>query len=160
MLVCATRGWIAVMSLRLIPVVPFSVINYAVGASAVRLLPYTLATLVGVLPGTAAVVILGDALTGDVSPLLLMVSLCTGFLGLGLLVYEIRHHRRHKSDPGDRNRRCRRAGASRVAGLPPRCMLSARPAISAYTRAMRPRPAARGLLVTVVKGWEGNRNGR
>jgi uncharacterized membrane protein YdjX (TVP38/TMEM64 family) len=91
------RGWIAVMSLRLIPVVPFSAINYAVGASAVRVLPYTLATLVGVLPGTAAVVILGDALTGDVSPLLLLVSLCTGFLGLGLLAYEISHHRRHKS---------------------------------------------------------------
>jgi hypothetical protein len=41
------------------------------------------------------VVILGDALTGDVSPLLLLVSLCTGLLGLGLLAYEIRHHRRH-----------------------------------------------------------------
>ncbi len=91
------RGWIAVMSLRLIPVVPFSVLNYAVGASAVRVLPYTLATLIGVLPGTAAVVILGDALTGDISPLLLLVSLCTGFLGLGLLAYEISHHRRHKS---------------------------------------------------------------
>jgi uncharacterized membrane protein YdjX (TVP38/TMEM64 family) len=91
------RGWIAVMSLRLIPVVPFSAINYAVGASAVRVLPYTLATLVGVLPGTAAVVILGDALTGHVSPLLFLVSLCTGFLGLGLLAYEISHHRRHKS---------------------------------------------------------------
>jgi uncharacterized membrane protein YdjX (TVP38/TMEM64 family) len=45
------------------------------------------------------VVILGDALTGDVSPLLLLVSLCTGLLGLGLLAYEIRHHRRHKSAP-------------------------------------------------------------
>jgi uncharacterized membrane protein YdjX (TVP38/TMEM64 family) len=91
------RGWIAVMSLRLIPAVPFSVLNYAVGASAIRVLPYTLATLAGMLPGTAAVVILGDALTGDVSPLLLLVSLCTGFLGLGLLAYEISHHRRHKS---------------------------------------------------------------
>jgi uncharacterized membrane protein YdjX (TVP38/TMEM64 family) len=90
------RGWIAVISLRLIPAVPFSAINYAVGASAVRVLPYTLATLVGMLPGTAAVVILGDALTGDVSPLLLLVSLCTAFLGLGLLAYEISHHRRHR----------------------------------------------------------------
>ena len=90
------RGWIAVLSLRLIPVVPFSAINYAVGASTVRVVPYTLATLAGMLPGTAAVVILGDALTGDVSPLLLLVSLCTGLLGLGLLTYEIRHHRRHK----------------------------------------------------------------
>jgi uncharacterized membrane protein YdjX (TVP38/TMEM64 family) len=93
------RGWVAVMSLRLIPVVPFSAINYAVGTSTVRVLPYALATLAGMLPGTAAVVILGDALTGDVSPLLLLVSLCTGFLGLGLLAYEIRHHRRYNSAP-------------------------------------------------------------
>lgn len=91
------RGWVAVMSLRLIPAVPFSVLNYAVGASAVRMLPYTLATLAGLFPGTAAVVILGDALTGHVSPLLFVVSLCTGAVGLALLAYEIRHHRRHQS---------------------------------------------------------------
>jgi uncharacterized membrane protein YdjX (TVP38/TMEM64 family) len=93
------RGWISVMSLRLIPAVPFSVLNYAVGASAVRVLPYTLATLAGMLPGTAAVVILGDALTGHVSPLLFLVSLCTGFVGLSLLAYEIQHHRRHRTAP-------------------------------------------------------------
>lgn len=93
------RGWIAVMSLRLIPVVPFSVQNYAAGASAVGLFPYTVATLAGVLPGTAAVVILGDALTGHVSPLLFLVSLCTGIVGLALLAYEIRHHRRHGAAP-------------------------------------------------------------
>jgi len=38
------RGWVAVMAMRMIPAVPFSVLNYAAGASAVRLLPYTLAT--------------------------------------------------------------------------------------------------------------------
>ena len=89
------RGWPAVMSMRMIPAVPFSVANYAAGASAVRLLPYTLATLVGLLPGTAAVVILGDALTGNVSPMLFLVSLCTGSLGVAGLIYEIRAHRRH-----------------------------------------------------------------
>lgn len=89
------RGWPAVVSLRLIPAVPFSVINYAAGASAVRVLPYTLATLVGLLPGTAAVVVLGNALTGDVSPLLFLVSLVTAAVGVALLVYEIRSHRRH-----------------------------------------------------------------
>lgn len=73
---------------------PFSVLNYAAGASAVRVLPYTLATLAGVAPGTAAVVILGDALTGHVSPLLFLVSLCTGAVGVAVLVYEVRHHRR------------------------------------------------------------------
>jgi uncharacterized membrane protein YdjX (TVP38/TMEM64 family) len=89
------RGWPAVMSMRMIPAVPFSVLNYAAGASAVRGLPYTLATLVGLLPGTAAVVILGDALTGNISPLLFLVSLCTASLGITGLIYEIRMHRRH-----------------------------------------------------------------
>ena len=77
------RGWLAVLSLRLIPAVPFAVINYAAGASAVRLLPYALATLVGVLPGTAAVVILGDAFTGNVSPMLALVSVGHGRSGRG-----------------------------------------------------------------------------
>lgn len=89
------RGWPAILSLRMIPAVPFSVLNYAAGASAVRPLPYTLATLVGLLPGTAAVVVLGDALTGTVNPLLVLVSLCTASLGVAGLVYETRHHRRH-----------------------------------------------------------------
>jgi uncharacterized membrane protein YdjX (TVP38/TMEM64 family) len=89
------RGWPTVMSMRMIPAVPFSVLNYAAGASAVRVLPYTLATLAGLLPGTAAVVILGDALTGNVSPLLFLVSFCTASLGVAGLVYEIRTHRRH-----------------------------------------------------------------
>lgn len=88
------RGWPAVMSMRMIPAVPFSVLNYAAGASAVRVLPYTLATVAGLLPGTAAVVILGDALTGNVSPLLFLVSLCTASIGVAGLAYEIRGHRR------------------------------------------------------------------
>ena len=82
----------------MIPAVPFSVFNYAAGASAVRVLPYTLATLVGLVPGTAAVVILGDALTGNVSPLLFVVSLCTASLGIAGLIYEIRTHRRHHDE--------------------------------------------------------------
>lgn len=89
------RGWPAVVSMRMIPAVPFSVVNYAAGASTVRVLPYTLATVVGLLPGTAAVVVLGDALTGNVSPLLFVVSLCTATLGIAGLIYEIRTHRQH-----------------------------------------------------------------
>jgi len=100
------RGWLAVLSLRLIPVVPFSALNYAAGASAVRVLPYTLSTLAGLLPGTAAVVILGDALAGHPSPLLYLVSVCTATLGLAGLVVEFRHyqrrhhhHRSHRDEP-------------------------------------------------------------
>jgi uncharacterized membrane protein YdjX (TVP38/TMEM64 family) len=89
------RGWRAILALRLIPVVPFAPLNYAAGASGVRVVPYTLATLAGLLPGTAAVVILGDALAGHVSPMLFLVSLCTGALGFTGLFLEIRHYRRH-----------------------------------------------------------------
>lgn len=91
------RGWATVLSMRLIPAVPFSVLNYAAGASAVRPLPFTLASFVGLLPGTAAIVILGDALTGNVSPLLFLVSSCTAALGVAGLLYEIRTHRRSET---------------------------------------------------------------
>jgi uncharacterized membrane protein YdjX (TVP38/TMEM64 family) len=70
------------------------VLNYAAGASAVRVMPYLLATVAGLVPGTAAVVILGDAMTGNVSPLLVMVSVCTAAIGLGGLIHEARHYRR------------------------------------------------------------------
>ena len=98
----SNRGWRAILSLRLIPVVPFAALNYAAGASAVRVLPYTLATLAGLLPGTAAVVILGDALAGHVSPMLYLVWVCTGALGLTGVFLEIRHYRQqHHKTPHD-----------------------------------------------------------
>jgi uncharacterized membrane protein YdjX (TVP38/TMEM64 family) len=91
------RGGLAVLSLRLIPAVPFSVLNYAAGATAVGVLPYFLATLTGLLPGTSAVVILGDAMTGNVDPLLMLVSVCTATVGIALLVWEARRHRRQNA---------------------------------------------------------------
>jgi uncharacterized membrane protein YdjX (TVP38/TMEM64 family) len=97
------RGWLTVISMRLIPAVPFSVLNYAAGASAIRWWPYTVATFVGLLPGTAAVVVFGDALTGTVSPALLVVSAVTAALGAAGLVYEIRSHRSsHRAQTGSR----------------------------------------------------------
>jgi uncharacterized membrane protein YdjX (TVP38/TMEM64 family) len=95
------RGWLAVLSLRLIPAVPFSALNYAAGASTVRVLPYAMATLAGLLPGTAAVVILGDALAAHISWPLYLVSACTAALGLTGLVIELRHYRRHHRRHGN-----------------------------------------------------------
>ena len=95
------RGWPTVMSMRLIPAVPFSVLNYAAGASAVRVPAYTWATLAGLLPGTAAVVILGDALTNHISPLLILVSLFTASLGVAGLIYEIRTYPQHHPADAD-----------------------------------------------------------
>jgi uncharacterized membrane protein YdjX (TVP38/TMEM64 family) len=62
-------------------------------------MPYTLATLAGLLPGTAAVVILGDALAGHTSPWLSVVWVCTGALGMAGLVLEIRNYRQSHPRP-------------------------------------------------------------
>lgn len=83
----ARRGWLAVGSLRLIAAAPFSVVNYCCAISSVRLVPYTLATIVGILPGTIGVVLLGDALTGRTNPALMVVTvvcLLVGVVGLWL----------------------------------------------------------------------------
>ena len=57
-------------------------------------------------PGTAAVVILGDALAGHPSPLLYLVSLSIGALGVAGLVVEIHHYRQHH-----RRTKCTSSGA-------------------------------------------------
>lgn len=82
------NGTLAVISLRLVPMVPFAAMNYASAMSGVRFVPYLLGTAVGVLPGTVAVVVLGDAAVGGVPhPGLLAVSVVGGLLGLaGVLV--------------------------------------------------------------------------
>jgi uncharacterized membrane protein YdjX (TVP38/TMEM64 family) len=80
-------GLLAVTSLRLIPAIPFSVLNYAAGLSGVRFTPFLLGTVLGTAPGTVALVILGDAVTGRVPPALLAVSLTGGLVGtVGALV--------------------------------------------------------------------------
>jgi uncharacterized membrane protein YdjX (TVP38/TMEM64 family) len=83
----ARRGWLAVGSLRLMAPVPFSVINYCCAVSSVRVLPYTLATLLGVIPGTISLVVLGAAITGDTHPAMFAISatcLVLGAAGLAL----------------------------------------------------------------------------
>lgn len=81
------HGTLAVTSLRLIPMVPFAALNYLSGLSTVRFWPYLVGTVVGCVPGTLAIVILGDAVTGQVSPALLAVSAACALVGLaGVLV--------------------------------------------------------------------------
>jgi uncharacterized membrane protein YdjX (TVP38/TMEM64 family) len=75
-------GLLAVTSLRLIPALPFSLLNYAAGLSGVRFGPFLFGTVLGTAPGTIALVVLGDAVTGDVPPALLAVSVTGGLVGL------------------------------------------------------------------------------
>lgn len=81
------RGWLAVGALRLIAFAPFSVVNYSCAVSSIRFWPYLGATIVGILPGTAATVVLADALTGGTHPVMIGVSvacIAAGCLGLAI----------------------------------------------------------------------------
>ncbi len=61
------RGVMAVIGVRLVPVVPFTAINYTAGLTAVRLRDYVIGTAVGIVPGTVAYVTLGTYAAEPVS---------------------------------------------------------------------------------------------
>ncbi|WP_298180908.1 TVP38/TMEM64 family protein [Saccharomonospora sp.] len=82
----ARGGTLAVASLRLIPVIPFAPLSYLCGVSSLPLRPYLVGTVVGSFPGTVAVVVLGDALTGTTPPALIVCYATFALLGaLGVL---------------------------------------------------------------------------
>ncbi len=62
------RGFTAVLYLRLFPVVPFNVLNYASGVTAVSARDYVLGTAVGIIPGAFAYAALGGSLDDPWSP--------------------------------------------------------------------------------------------
>lgn len=77
------RGWLSVGSLRLVPAVPFSVVNYASALTSIPYSQFLLATLIGSAPGTVAAVYLGNSLTeGDGTAALWATG---GFAAVGLV---------------------------------------------------------------------------
>jgi len=55
----ARHGVAAIVLVRLIPLIPFTIVNYASGLTSISFRAYTMGTLIGMLPGTAAYVALG-----------------------------------------------------------------------------------------------------
>ena len=62
------NGFVAVLYVRLIPLVPFNVLNYVAGVTSVPTRTYVLATAIGILPGTFAYTALGGSLDRPTSP--------------------------------------------------------------------------------------------
>ncbi|MBK8295406.1 MAG: TVP38/TMEM64 family protein [Solirubrobacterales bacterium] len=60
-------GFISVLILRLLPIAPFNVSNYALGVTGIELRPYVLATAIGIVPGTVAYVALGSTIRDPTS---------------------------------------------------------------------------------------------
>ena len=58
----ARAGFPTLLRLRLIPVVPFNGLNFAAGLAPVPLRPYTLATALGIIPGTIVYTYFADSL--------------------------------------------------------------------------------------------------
>jgi uncharacterized membrane protein YdjX (TVP38/TMEM64 family) len=56
-------GFLIVLLLRLSPLVPFNLLNYALGLTRIRLRDYVLASWIGMLPGTLLYVYLGSLVT-------------------------------------------------------------------------------------------------
>lgn len=77
------EGWRFVALMRLVPLVPFNLLNYALGLTHISLSHYVLASLIAMAPGTLAFTWLGyagrRALDGDTS------AIRYGLLALGLL---------------------------------------------------------------------------
>jgi uncharacterized membrane protein YdjX (TVP38/TMEM64 family)/rhodanese-related sulfurtransferase len=77
------EGWRFVAFVRLVPLVPFNLLNYALGLTRIPLVPYVMASLVCMIPGAVAYTWLGyagrEAAAGNVA------AIRYGLLALGLL---------------------------------------------------------------------------
>lgn len=85
------RGLVTVVALRLVPIMPFTVCNYACGLTAIPFRTYLIGTAVGIVPGSGAYVGVG-AFGGEPGSLEFLVAI--GGLAL-LTVVGITMSRRH-----------------------------------------------------------------
>ncbi|MBS9477209.1 VTT domain-containing protein [Ancylobacter radicis] len=80
-------GVLAVATVRMVPVAPFTVVNLVAGAAGVRFLDYAAGTALGLLPGLIVLTALGRQIVDVISnPSLGSVALLGGFVLLWILV--------------------------------------------------------------------------
>lgn len=91
-------GWKYVMVTRLVPLVPFNLLNYAFGLTSIRLLPYILVTFVFMIPGAFAYTYVGYATrtvvggvmdAASVKQVLGGISMAVGLMALLWLVRKV-----------------------------------------------------------------------
>ena len=82
------EGFLLLIILRLIPVVPYNLINYTFGLTGISFSSYLLASAIGIIPGTFAFINIGDKTLEAGSPsfwiaigLLVLLLVVTGLLG-------------------------------------------------------------------------------
>ncbi|MFV2104477.1 TVP38/TMEM64 family protein [Micromonospora sp. LOL_024] len=90
------RGLVAVIGLRLVPLVPFALLNYGSGVTAVRLRDYTIGSAIGMTPGIVAYTAVGGSLADPTSPQFLAAVAGLATLTIAGAVAARRARRREK----------------------------------------------------------------
>ena len=87
------RGWVAIVTLRMVGAVPFSIVNYVAGLTPIPLGQFTVATALGSIPTTALGVFFGDTLTGHADPWVIAAMAVLAVLASGALLYDAHRDR-------------------------------------------------------------------
>ena len=77
------NGLVSVLIMRLIPLFPFNVLNLVCGVTGLKLRDYIVGTAVGIIPGTALLVIAGGSIDDPTSPL--FIGSVAGFAALAVV---------------------------------------------------------------------------
>lgn len=84
----ARRGFTATVVCRLLPLLPYAVVNYGAGVTRVRTVPFLAGTAVGTLPANVAYVAIGGALVADTaSGLVTWLGLAIAVVVLAVLAW-------------------------------------------------------------------------
>lgn len=84
------RGFLIVLIMRLVPLIPFDVISYGAGLSKIKFTDFLMGTLLGIIPGVLVYVNLGDKALDVTSPAF-YVSIGL-LIGLFVLSYYLKKH--------------------------------------------------------------------
>lgn len=96
----ARRGLLAVVSARLLPVVPFGLFNYGFGATRVGLLTFVVGTTVGILPSTALYAVVGASATEPASPTFLISTALAAAAAVAAAMLTRRSARKQRTADG------------------------------------------------------------
>jgi uncharacterized membrane protein YdjX (TVP38/TMEM64 family) len=83
------RGIITVALIRKVPVAPFTIVNMAMGASAIRFRDFLAGTALGMVPGIAAFAVVGDSLLrvwNDPNPMNVTIVIAAAALWIGVVI--------------------------------------------------------------------------